>query len=163
MSRGIDNGQDIIDSRDVIKRIEELESNRSDLVTALADATEARDTAPTSAGQDDEEILLTLSDAVRDAAKELADWDEDYDAEELKALKALADEGEASSSWSDGEALIRDSYFQEYAEQFADDIGAIDRNATWPCNCIDWEKAAEQLQMDYTSVNFDGETYWIRS
>jgi hypothetical protein len=58
--------------------------------------------------------------------------------------------------------MIRDSYFQEYAEEMADDIGAIDRNATWPCNCIDWERAAEELQIDYSSVEFDGETYWYR-
>lgn len=62
-----------------------------------------------------------------------------------------------------GESLIRDSYFEEYAEQLADDIGAIDRNAKWPVNCIDWEKAARELQYDYTEVDFDGEAYWIRA
>ena len=28
---------------------------------------------------------------------------------------------------------------------------------------IDWAQAAHELQMDYTSVDFDGVTYWIRS
>lgn len=49
-----------------------------------------------------------------------------------------------------------------HAQELADDIGAIDRNATWPCNCIDWDEAAEQLQQDYTEVDFDGVTYWVR-
>jgi hypothetical protein len=58
--------------------------------------------------------------------------------------------------------MIRDSYFKEYAQEFAEDIGAINKNASWPNTCIDWDQAARELQMDYTSVNFDGVTYWIR-
>lgn len=58
--------------------------------------------------------------------------------------------------------LIHDSYFKEYAQELAEDIGAIDRNSTWPNNCIDWERAASELQTDYSSVEFDGDTYWYR-
>ena len=35
--------------------------------------------------------------------------------------------------------------------------------SNWPFNCIDWEKAAEELQQDYMSIDFDGVTYWMRS
>lgn len=118
MAREVHNGQDIIDSRDVITRIDDLES------------IEERD--------EDEET-------------------------ELKNLKALAEEAEDCPDWPYGAALIRDTYFVEYAEQLAEDIGAINQGATWPNDCIDWDRAAEQLQQDYTSVEFDGETYWIRS
>jgi hypothetical protein len=52
--------------------------------------------------------------------------------------------------------------WKEYAEQLAEDIGAINKNATWPNDCIDWEKAADQLKQDYTEVDFDGVAYWIR-
>ncbi|APU00330.1 hypothetical protein HOR55_gp43 [Ralstonia phage RS-PII-1] len=58
--------------------------------------------------------------------------------------------------------LIRDSYFQTYAQEFAEDIGAVEHDAQWPNNCIDWEQAARELRMDYSSVDFDGETYWYR-
>jgi hypothetical protein len=58
--------------------------------------------------------------------------------------------------------LIRDSYFEDYARELADDIGAIDRKAGWPNNCIDWEKAASELQTDYSTVDFEGVTYWYR-
>lgn len=156
----VDNGQDIMDSRDIIARIEELESERQDLESAVTEAKETLSDAmdDTSAlGPEDKE---DAQQAVTDAEEALADWD---DAEELKALQALAEEAEGCGDWAHGETLIRDSYFQEYAEQLADDMGVIDRNATWPCNCINWERAADELQQDYTSVEYDGVTYWLRS
>ena len=58
--------------------------------------------------------------------------------------------------------LIADSYFEDYAYELAADIGAIDNTYSWPASCIDWKKAAEQLQMDYHSVTFEGREYWIR-
>lgn len=83
--------------------------------------------------------------------------------DELKSLKALQEECEGYSDWIHGALLIRDSYFIQYAEQFAEDIGAIDRDANWPLNHIDWEEAASELKMDYTCVDFDGVDYWLRS
>lgn len=58
--------------------------------------------------------------------------------------------------------LIRDSYFERYAQQLAEDIGAIPEGLSWPARCIDWERAASELQMDYTTVEYDGVTYWYR-
>lgn len=85
------------------------------------------------------------------------------EAEELKALEALAEEASDSPDWKYGEALIRDSYFREYAEQLAEDIGAIPKDTGWPSRCIDWEQAAQELQMDYFQVDFAGVGYWIRN
>lgn len=116
------NSDDTIDSRDVIARIEELES-----------------------------FLETEGLLNSDAA------------EELHTLRTLAEEASGyASDWRHGGTLIRDSYFEDYAQELADDIGAVDSSASWPVNCIDWEQAARELQMDYTSVDFDGVTYWIR-
>jgi hypothetical protein len=58
--------------------------------------------------------------------------------------------------------LIRESYFQDYAQELAEDIGAVNRDATWPNNCIDWKQAARELQYDYTSTQIDGVTYFFR-
>lgn len=88
-------------------------------------------------------------------------WDQD-DADYLATLEALAEEASWAADWTYGETLIRDSYFQAYAEELAEDIGAIDRNASWPLNRIDWAAAAEDLKMDYGAVEWDGVTYWIR-
>lgn len=139
----INNNQDIIDSREVIERINELEAEREELAEALSDA--------------------EVGPEAQAANEALQAWDDSDEAEELKNLKSLADEAEGyAADWRYGEALIRDSYFEDYAQQLAEDIGAIDRHASWPGTCIDWKEAAEQLQQDYTAVDFDGETYWIR-
>lgn len=137
MSNTPANSDDMIDSRDVIARIEELEEER--------DSFEPSD-APELAGH-------------------ILSWHTEYpeDAAELRALKALADEAEGyAPDWERGATLIRDSYFQEFAQQYADDIGALTCLSSWPYTCIDWERAARELQMEYTAVEFDGVTYWVR-
>lgn len=39
---------------------------------------------------------------------------------------------------------------EDFAMETAEGIGAIDKNASWPNNCIDWERAARDLMMDYS-------------
>lgn len=87
----------------------------------------------------------------------------DLDEDDQKAFEELAKEAEGSADWEHGETLIRDSYFEDYARELAEDTGMIKGDESWPLNCIDWKEAAEQLQQDYTSVDFDGVDYWIRS
>ncbi len=117
----VDEYQDIIDSRDIIARIEDLEGDE------------------------------TFEYATKDEREELA------------KLKALADEANDSTNWEHGEGLIRYSYFKTYAQELAEDTGAIPSDAGWPARCIDWAQAARELQMDYSSVKFGDITYWIHS
>jgi len=142
MTRTVNNSQDILDSRDVIARLDELESGREELSEALDDAD--------GAGE------------VDDARQALSEWDEE-NAEELRALKALAAEGEGSPDWMHGETLIRETYFKEYAQQLAEDCGMLENADTWPGRCIDWKQAAKELKQDYFSVDFDGVDYWVRA
>lgn len=58
--------------------------------------------------------------------------------------------------------LVRDTYFTTYAQELAEDIGAVNPEASWPHTCIDWDKAARDLLVDYAAVEFDGVTYWYR-
>jgi len=85
----------------------------------------------------------------------------------LAMLQGLAAEAaDYSEGWEYGVPLVRDSYFIHHAMEFAEDCGMfnVSRNsaARWPYNCIDWEKAARELQWDYTAVRFNGVTYWVR-
>lgn len=53
---------------------------------------------------------------------------------------------------------------EEFAEQLAEDIGAIDRNARWPLSYIDWSRAADELRHDgYSFARHNGETWVFRS
>ena len=136
--REISEGDSIIDSRDVIKRIEELKDERASI----------------------EEAQDKLSGEIADL---LAEWDDSEEGEELARLNKLADQSEESPDWAYGEALISDSYFEEYAQELAEDIGAIAKDASWPASYIDWKAAAEALQQDYMSVEYGDTTYRIRA
>ena len=141
----ISNLDDLIDSRAVIARIEELEDERQ----ALADASEDED---------------GLEEDRAEAKANLAAWDDSDEAYELLSLKALVSEAEPyCPDWKYGTTLIRDSYFEDYAQELASELySKAIGDAKWPFDCIDWEKAAEELQQDYTEVEFDGVTYWVR-
>jgi len=94
--------------------------------------------------------------------------EDDDERAELASLESLLDDLKGSGGDEQWEGdwypigLIRDSYFKEYAQELAEDIGAIPPDSKWPCTCIDWDKAAWELRMDYTSAEFDGVTYWYR-
>lgn len=108
------------------------------------------------------EDLQERNEVAEDGSVSTDPLDDDEKAE-LTALQAFRDEAEVyCSDWKHGETLIKDSYFKEYAQELADDIGAISKGASWPNNCIDWDEAARQLQEDYTSAELMGETYWFR-
>ena len=74
------------------------------------------------------------------------------------------DAGYAIDDVAENEPTMIPEYdFAEYAQELAEDIGAIDRDAKWPVYCIDWERAARELKMDYTSVRVNGTTYYFRA
>lgn len=154
MAREISNSDDIIDSRDVIARIEELEEERAAIIEDSADVSDVE-----AQGQP---CVEEAHNVALDTARALLDWDDDNGAE-LAALKSLANEAEGyAADWHHGSTLIRDSYFEDYARELAEDTGALTSAVEWPLTCIDWAQAARELQQDYTAVDFDGVTYWVR-
>jgi DNA repair exonuclease SbcCD ATPase subunit len=141
----INNYMNIIDSRDVIADIEELETNIERINDEIEELKLEEDPL-------NNEKIESIQDEIKDLQ------------EELDILTYLEDQAEPyCSNWPYGEILIKDSYFSEYAEELARDIGSISHDDSWPLNHIDWEEAVEELKSDYTQVDFDGEDYWIRS
>ena len=39
---------------------------------------------------------------------------------------------------------------EDFAQDMADQLGVLDKNVSWPNNCIDWENAARELMYDYS-------------
>lgn len=139
MTKQISNGQNVIDSRDIIARINELESQFSERLEAHEG--KARN-------------LIEATEEVPDDFDEL---------EELMHLQELAEEASGyASDWQYGEALIRRSYWVEYVEDMLKDIGDLPQNIPHYIE-IDWQKTADNIEADYTTVDYGGVEYLIRS
>ena len=160
-----------LDTRDLYERQQELESLKIALKSARDELTEAETELADHGSQGDledreafdaktEELETAVEDAqstLDDAAAEFGD-DEQTELAELDEL-----ESEIGREWRHGETMIPENDFEDYARELADDIGAIDKNAGWPCTCIDWEQAAKELAMDYTTVTYQGDDYYVRA
>jgi hypothetical protein len=83
------------------------------------------------------------------------------DADRLESLLQLRSELE-TEGWHNNVTLIPEDEFTDYAQQLAEDIGAISDETSWPMSCIDWEHAASELAHDYSAVTFDGDTYYYQ-
>ena len=119
MSRDTSNSADLIDVRDIIARVEELEGER-----------------------DDYEELGPLVELLTD-------------------LRGHGGDEKWRGDWYPG-LLVRDSYFEDHAREEAKSCGLIKESDAWPARCIDWAEAASELQQDYSTVEYDGVTYWYR-
>jgi len=109
MANTIDNFDDVIDSRDVIARIEELEGEREALQLEIDDA--ETQWLKTEAGTNEAHAVVDRRQAAYVA---LDAWTASDDADELRILKALADEASGyAADWTHGETLIRDSCFKD--------------------------------------------------
>lgn len=144
MKREINNQQDIMDSRDMIEQLEEWQNEWESLVVDVDEAENDEDKAKAQAALDE--------------------WNADY-GDDYKALKEFCEEAEGyASDWKYGETVIRDSYFTDYAEELCKDIGDMPKELPWYiANHIDWDGVADELKADYTSIDYDGVTYWVRS
>ena len=114
----------------------------------------------------DSRDIIDRMDEIQEALNEdypsdpdLAD-ERDEAIQELDALKAIQDTG--IEDFEHGVTFVRDSYFQEYAQELAEEIGAIPENGAWPTYCIDWEWAARELRMDYYAVTVGSTDFWVR-
>ena len=184
MANEVDNSEDIIDSRDVIARIAELESDieswegdieehqneiidlESEIISKELESSELDDDIDAFELEELEDNIENLQsdiDSIEDNISTIRN-DITEAEEELTPLTELASYAENyAGDWQYGEALIRDSYFTEYAKQLVTDIGDLPFNLPgYIENNIDWSGVADDIQMDYTSVDFDGVEYWIR-
>jgi hypothetical protein len=160
----IEAGKEVIDSREIVERIEELESEKQGLVDAVEEAQAAYEY------HDSEDTKSTpeWSDLV-EARKALALWLESEEETELESLKALAEQGEQESrDWIHGETLIHRRYWVDFTAETIHDCYEMPKgwpSGEWPFRhmTIDYEAAAEELEHDYASIDFDGHEYLIRS
>lgn len=145
--------KNILDSRELQQRLDELQQDFANWKENLS---------PEQISKIKDEYEIPDDEEIPDEELGWA-WEDEVgsDALELKSLTELREQFD-SRTWEDGITLVKDSYFEEFAEDEADQLGLVENINQWPYNCIDWSRAADQLRMDYSSVDFDGETYWYR-
>ena len=107
--------------------------------------------------------ITSRVEELRESRDELREESEELETLEsiLEELKGCGGDEQWGGDWYPL-TLIRDSYFEDYAQELAEECGMVNADAKWPNNCIDWEKAARELQWDYSLVEFDGVDYWYR-
>jgi len=76
--------------------------------------------------------------------------------EAIAAIDGLEECG--LEDWGYGAHLIREDYFEDYARELAEDIGAIDRDANWPLSYIDWPAPRERSRWTTRLSRFWGRT-----
>jgi len=138
------NYNDVIDLRDITDRVEELRDEVEGNVPGSIKGTW---------------IILDEDGAVyadvTEQRQELATLES-----LLSELKGYGGDHDWEGDWYPG-CLIRDSYFTSYAQELCEDIGDIPSNLPSYIE-IDWEATARNIQQDYSSVEYDGVTYWYR-
>jgi hypothetical protein len=157
----------VVDSRDVIKRLRDLEDEREDLVDEIAEANQdlvdhdvARDpNAPDD--PDDAQARKAISDRLEQYQTDLTDWD-GLNGEELAGLRKLNEEGEAlTGEWTHGVSLINRTYWIEYVQELLTDIGDLPAKIPHYI-AIDWDKTADNIEANYSELEWDGETFLVR-
>ena len=89
--------------------------------------------------------------------------DKEDDEERIKEIEDLIEEvGE--DNFDMGITFIRENYWVEYCEELAYDCGYLHKNDDNPLHYyIDWQGWADAVEMDYSQIDFDGDTYYWRA
>lgn len=108
---------------------------------------------------DTRDLIEELDELIerRDDEDQTDPLDED-DVKRMAEIERVIEEIGDEASY--GVVLIPEDDFVEYAQELAEEIGAVDESARWPARHIDWKAAADELRHDYSSVTFDGTDYF---
>lgn len=126
---------DIIDIRDIIERVEELETETADYENPQGDL--AAHDADLAAREELETLTAILDE-----------------------LKGYGGDEQWRGDWYPI-TLVRYSYFTEYAKELVQDCDGLPRDLP-DYIVIDWKATAENVQQDYSSIEIGGATYWYR-
>jgi antirestriction protein len=133
MKTEIDLTADIIDLRDIIERVEELENQLEGL------------------GSEGDAAMQNLTE----------EWQELQALNNImEELKGYGGDEQWRGDWYPI-TLIRESYFTEYTREMLEDCGTIPRDLpAWVH--IDWEATAREVKMDYSYISIGEMDYLYR-
>ena len=99
-------------------------------------------------GQEDFINASTVKERI--AELEALESPEDWDTEELEALRGLQDDFTSSGDPESGSA-IHDSYMEEYAMELGDDLAGVGQDS-FLFSYVNWGDLAENLKADMMAV-----------
>ena len=84
--------------------------------------------------------------------------------EECSAIKVFCEEiSDYSPDFEWGTGIIHEDYFEDYCKELVIDIGDLPKNLpTYIEDNIDWSGVADDLKVDYSEAEYDGDTYYFR-
>jgi len=126
---------DVIDVRDIIERIEELEEQYAPVMDSDSD----EERAAWDASEEGQELSMLVA-----LMEEMAGYGGDE---------------QWRGDWYPL-TLIRESHFTDYAEELVRDCYELTGLPDFVH--IDWEATAREVKMDYTPIDVDGATYFYR-
>lgn len=132
---------------DGLKEMAQLEIETSDDFEVEAEGIDADKITVAITDYDEVPDKYANEEDVWDFAEAFAECNQEIDVVEA-ALYCGIGAGDIDEAYS---GTFKDD--AEFAEDMAEQVGAIDRDAKWPMNCIDWEHAARELMMDYSDHN----------
>lgn len=138
--------QDIIDTRDLIEKRDELKQSILDSFLETFEHYEDR---------------TECFDDILFEEEEIQSWKEDLEDEFEQIEEINKIEDEIGSEFDYGCTLVSKDYWEEYVENLLKDCGYISKNLpSWIE--IDWEATANNVKQDYTEVEYQGQTYYGR-
>jgi hypothetical protein len=147
----IDGTENVLDSRDVIARVEYLEEQLEACYETEGSEGSFAKWLEVIANPDNKSEHPMYEEAIEHAQ-----------------LIALVGEAESSPDWEHGEQLICESYFTQYIEELIAQCYESPkefRSGEWPYRhmTFDYEAAAQEAKDDYFEVTLFGSTYFIRA
>ena len=136
----ISSTDNIIDSRDVAKRLEELEADRD---MYLSDIEEAKNL------EEENTYINAL------------EWFDTEYIDEIYELRELMNDIMELRGWEYGLTLVHEDYFTKFVIQELKDVGDLPRDLPWYIE-IDEEATVNNLKDEYIPIEFDNTTYYVR-
>ena len=143
--------RDYLDTRDLEKEFLELE----EIKNRIDECSEEIRVIETKVDADEEDFY----DELQSLRNEIEALDAEFDEDEYNALIEMKND---VPEWYDGNTLIADNCFTEYALEMLQDCGDLPQNIPWYIE-IDEEKTAENIKYDYSCIEYNGIEYWYRN
>ena len=139
----------MIDTRDLAEKRDELQT---DLVNSFNEYFE------TKIG-DFDELIKHIDNSDN---KDVEEWRDDkvYDFEHIDEINELEDE---ITEFPFGETLIPNDDFTEYCEDMVNDCYNLKDVPDFIKDNINWDGVASDLEVDYSNVTYQGESYLVRA